>query len=109
MFEGSIVAQRLSKNRKLELMYMCFQYRDWCREIIMGCPDDRREVLQHKKDMVDSCCQIAGAEIASWLHKAVTEPGVTYTSLHSRGMPCGKNYFYKRRRIFFHLLDGLRR
>ena len=99
-----MMSQRLSKYRKFELMYMCFQYRDWCRELSY----QPNEVLQRKKDWVESCCQLAGAEIYQYLLKAVTEPGTTYTSLRSRGMPCGKNYFYKRRRIFFHLLDGLR-
>ena len=96
MFMGGKMAQRISKHRKLELMYMCYQYNDWCRN------GEAR-----KMEIVETCCRRAGGDIYRWLLQAVTEPGITYTTLRMRGMPCGKNYFYKRRRIFFSLLDGM--
>lgn len=99
----------MTKNRRYELMYHCLQYREWQKELTGEIAPERRAGLIEKKTQVEDCCKLAGGAIAPYLLKAVTEPGVTYTSLRSMGMPCGKNYFYKRRRIFYSLLDGLRR
>ena len=52
-------------------------------------------------DRVDKCCEIAGGDIADYIHIAVTQ-GKSYSVLNP---PCGKEYFYKKYREFFWLLD----
>ena len=100
------MSKRLGKHRELELIYYCYQYREWLRELAGDCTKERRELLERDVKMIQDCTNEAGGDIAPFLLKAITEPEATYTSLRMRGMPCGKNYFYKRRRIFYTLLDG---
>lgn len=65
----------------------------------------RRERFSTKVETIRSLAAQAAPEISNWLLLAVTNEGVTYNYLRNRGMPCGKNYFYDRRRKFYYLLS----
>lgn len=51
--------------------------------------------------MIEECCKNAGGDIAKWLFLSVTT-GKSYSTLD---VPCSKEYFYKRYREFFWMLD----
>lgn len=65
----------------------------------------RRGRFSTKVETIRSLAAQAAPEISNWLLLAVTNEGVTYNYLRNRGMPCGKNYFYDRRRKFYYLLS----
>ncbi len=65
----------------------------------------RRERYSSKVENIRTLVYASAPDIFKWLLLAVTNEGVTYNYLHNRGMPCGKNYFYDRRRKFYYLLS----
>ena len=65
----------------------------------------RREQFSTKVETIRALAFQSAPEIGNWLLLAVTNEGATYNYLHNRGMPCGKNYFYERRRKFYYLLS----
>ena len=56
-------------------------------------------------DLINRIAVIAGDDLSAYILQAVTQEGVTYNYLRQRGMPCGKNEFYLRRRRFYYLLS----
>lgn len=61
----------------------------------------RRAELSKKAELVEQCCLEAAPEIYKWLLLAVTNEGVGYDQLAAMGMPCGRAYYYRRRRHFY--------
>lgn len=99
----------MTKYRMYELRYFCMQYGQWLHKIRDAKSTDREKAeCAAKLRLVDESVHEAGAGIAPFLLEAVTHEDVTYNTLRGRGMPCGKNYFYDCRRMFFIILDKKR-
>lgn len=71
--------------------------------------------LLRKMDLVREAAHEADPEIYRWLLEAVTNEGVYYTTLLHGGsrlterigrIPCGRGYFYEKRRKFYYLLSS---
>ena len=66
----------------------------------------RREQLVRNVDLVKQCAKEADAELSEWILLGVTNEGVTYDNLKAlKGIPCGKDMYYDRRRKFYYLLS----
>lgn len=57
--------------------------------------------------MIAKCCKEADESIWTYIFEGVT-CGVSYGVLVTRGIPCGKDYYYDKYRKFFWLLDKVR-
>lgn len=120
----------ISKERYYELLHFCRQYKDYkiqynealsaSRQLLnneIKHMSDSSEVerkaskmyeYSRKIDIIDENLTLAGGDIHYYLFLAVTR-GLSFNNLKtSMNMPCGKNYFYKRYRKFFWLLDQAR-
>lgn len=119
----------ISKYRYNELRYFCMQYPEWKDELryntdtvkskeITDMPMGgerhnqieelaiRRVELQRKCNMIEEAAQEADNAIKDYIIKAVTNDGITFTYLQNiMGIPCGKTYFYEKRRKFYYILD----
>lgn len=115
----------ISKHRYYELKHHCLQYPEWKQEIAKlrtrsliqthsikigknSCLCDKTAdigllsaYMTTLVDRVDECCELAGGDIANYIHEAVTK-GKSYSMLNP---PCGKEYFYKKYREFFWILS----
>ncbi len=113
----------ISKHRYYELKHFCYQYHEWEKaktelKIFPGgifcenVPDPTGEVavklaaLDHKIETVDKSLMDVAPEIYIWLKMCVVD-GKSYNVLVSHGVPCGKEYFYKRYRAFFSRINQL--
>ena len=111
----------ISKHRYYELKYFCYQYHEWEKQkseikIFPGgnfrekVADPTGDVavklagLDYKIEIVDQCLEEVGEGITPWLKKCVVD-GKSYNVLVSDGVPCGKEYFYQRYRLFFSRLN----
>ena len=111
----------ISKNRYYELKYFCYQYPEWVkaktelnffpggnfREKVSDPTGDiavKLAELNRKIRLVEDCLNEVGPEIYIWLKECVV-CGKSYNVLVSSGVPCGKEYFYKRYRAFFSRLN----
>lgn len=115
----------ISKARYYELKWFCRQYHEWekqkinlkifpggkFRENISKTNDKTDRTvdlavelagLEYKIETVDRCINEVGDGIEPWLKKCVTE-GVGYENLYD--IPCSKEYFYKRYKLFFTRLN----
>lgn len=109
----------ISKNRYYELRYFCRQYREWEKEknemkIFPGgnfgenLSDPTGETatklatLNGKMEAVDKCIEEVAPEIGDWLKESVID-GKGYNKLID--IPCSKEYFYIRYRMFFSRLN----
>lgn len=63
----------------------------------------RRKDLSDKCDLIERTVAEADVTIYKWLLEAVTL-GTNYENLSARGMPCGYQYFYDKKRRFYWLL-----
>lgn len=118
----------ISKHRMLELKHFCLQYEEWRQEyvrltVLQGYgyghipgsnrPDPSSKIAMRAAEldgymkMVMKCCKEADKSIWTYIFEAVT-CGLSYGALVSRGIPCGKDYYYERYRKFFWLLDKVR-
>ena len=116
----------ISKHRYLELKHFCLQYPEWKDDLnklnwIGGIGDgrssnvskpvewmvERRDKLLNHMEMVEQCCVASDGDIFEYLIKSVCY-GASYGNLRADGMPCSKDYFYSRYRLFFYLLDRVR-
>lgn len=61
--------------------------------------------LKQNLDLINQLAVIAGEDLSNYILQAVTIEGVTYNYLRQRGMPCSKNEFYLRRRMFYYYLS----
>ena len=99
----------ITKYRFYELRYFCMQYGQWAHKIRDArSTDGEKAECAAKLRLVDESVHEAAPEIAPFLLESVTHEGVSYDTLRGRGMPCGKNYFYDARRMFFIILDRKR-
>ena len=110
-------------------LHFAYQYKKWCEEL-EGLKDtskaitysdmpkgninpdptgelvERREQLVRNKDLVERCAKEADPELYEWIMLGVTNEGITYQSLKEfKGIPCGKDMYYDRRRKFYYLLS----
>ena len=65
----------------------------------------RRLFLESKMHIIEETCRESDKFIWLYLLRGVTEENTTYQKLRNAGMPCGKNYYYDRRRRFYWLLS----
>lgn len=70
----------------------------------------RSSVLRSNIDLIESTALIAGEELTEFILYAVTNEGVTYKYLTGGRcklgrIPCGRNEYYQRRRMFYYLLS----
>lgn len=121
----------ISEHRYYELVHFCRQYNEWNRiyldimntihsDSIIGRKETadiynptlekivRAEKYKNYMDMVRETCMLADEFIHEYLFKAVTE-GRAYPYLKTKlNIPCSRDYYYKRYRKFFWLLDKTR-
>ena len=65
----------------------------------------RAAQLSKDTELIEQTALETDAGIYQYIILAVTEQGVNYEILKAlKGIPCGKNYFYTRRRYFFYQL-----
>lgn len=66
----------------------------------------RSSILSSNIELIERTALIAGRDLAEYLLIGVTVEGETYNHLRMKyGMPCGKNVYYKMRRLFYYLLS----
>lgn len=65
----------------------------------------RRLYLESKMRIVEETSREADKFIWQYILKGVTNENMTYQKLRDSGLPCGKNYYYDRRRRFYWLLS----
>lgn len=119
----------ISRNRFKELYYWCLQYNEWKDELkyktdtakSIGVTDMpiahnngnstqdlaiRRAELERNCRIIEQAVIEADPDIYQYLLKAVTNEGVTYQYLSRvMGMPCGRKFYYERRRKLYWILD----
>lgn len=66
---------------------------------------ERRDELRRKMLKIENAAVDAGGDIAKYILMAVINEDVTFNQLEAKGIPCGKNYFYERRRKYYWLLS----
>ena len=70
----------------------------------------RSSILRSNIDLIENTALIAGQEVAEYILYAVTHEGTTYNYLSGDRcilgrIPCGRNQYYQRRRLFYYLLS----
>lgn len=119
----------ISKHRFYELLHYCLQYNEWKDELKyttdtvksvqitdmphgsgVGDPTNhlatRRAMLSAKCEVVENTAKEADSSLWQYILKDVTEENISYTYLKQiMSIPCGKNYYYDKRRKFFYLLS----
>lgn len=56
--------------------------------------------------MIEEAAKEADESLYKYILKATTEEGITYKYLRTvMNIPCGKNYFYEKRRKFYYILS----
>lgn len=127
----------IPKHRYLELKNFCLQYRDWVRELQdhatdpipsgisydkipggsgTGNPTEQIAIANadfdsagRKIELIEQTAKEADPLLAKYIVWNVTE-GVPYWRLkQANGIPCGKNYFSKKRQKFFWILSNKRK
>ncbi len=120
---------KISKHRFAEIYHFCLQYNEWKDElkyktdtvaspVITDMPTShsndsgvetlaiRREQLEKKCNLIENTAIETDPSICQYILKAVTNEYVTYNYLRTvMGIPCGKNYYYDKRRKFYYLLS----
>lgn len=119
----------ISKHRFYELFHYCLQYNEWKDELNyttdtvksvqitdmphgsgVGDPTNqlatRRAMLSAKCELLENTAKEADSSLWQYILKDVTDENVSYTYLKQiMSIPCGKNYYYDKRRKFFYLLS----
>lgn len=119
----------ISKHRFYELYHYCLQYKEWKDElkfttdsvkgvIITDMPHGsgtgdptsnlaiRRAELFGRCKTIEETAKEADAELWEYLLKGITDENASYTYLRQvMNIPCGKNYYYEKRRKFYYLLS----
>lgn len=60
----------------------------------------KNEELRSMMQPVETCARLVAPEIYGYLMQAVTE-GVSFERLQMQGVPCGRGYFFRRKRLFY--------
>lgn len=119
----------ISRHRFAQLYHFCLQYPEWrdelkyktdnvCSVEITDMPTAhnnesnveklaiRRAQLESKCKLIEQTAMEADPDIYQYLIKAVTCECISYNYLRTyMGIPCGKNYYYDKRRKFYYLLS----
>lgn len=66
----------------------------------------KRAAISADIDLIESTCYEVGADIYKYLLLGVTSYSVGFDTLrrYDEGIPCGKNYYYKKYHQFYYLL-----
>ncbi|MCI8582364.1 MAG: hypothetical protein HFH13_04435 [Dorea sp.] len=119
----------ISKHRFLELYHFCMQYQEWENKLKyekdtvkgMGNMDGihgsggmgsateqlviRRMRLREKCELIEQTAIEADSELYPYIIEGVTKEYASYKYLkQAKGIPCGKDMYYNRRRKFYWLL-----
>lgn len=119
----------ISKHRFLELYHFCMQYQEWRNELklvkdtVKGMVNTdgirrsggigsateqlviRRLKLLEKCELIEQTAIEADPELHQYIIEGVTAEYASYKYLReAKGIPCGKNVYYNRRRKFYWLL-----
>lgn len=119
----------ISKHRFLELYHFCMQYQEWKNELklvkdtVKGMTNTdgirgsggagsateqlviRRLKLLEKCELIEQTAIEADPELYQYIIEGVTAEYASYKYLReAKGIPCGKNVYYNRRRKFYWLL-----
>lgn len=120
---------KISKHRFAEIYHFCMQYNEWRDElkfkndniaspIISDIPSNnsgtksnvenlalRRTSLENKCKLIEQTAIEADPGIYQYILKAVTNEHISYNYLKMiMNIPCGKNYYYEKRKKFYYLL-----
>lgn len=124
MSKKNLKVKDLSKNRYMELKYLCLQFNDMKHElqslnyglkavVVTGMPSShklsnsteeiaiKKMKLMKKIEAIEQSAIEVDVDIYQYILKAVTE-GLPFEYL---AVPCGRRQFYEKRRLFFILLD----
>lgn len=120
---------QISKFRFRELYYFCLQYDEWKEELedkhnplkameysgmpgnaAPGNPTQSKAIicaeLSHKCDLIENAAKRADPELWEFILYAVTHEGATFDSLKiHHNIPCERDRYYMRRRMFYFYLD----
>lgn len=120
--------EKLSKDRYLQLKYFCLQYPEWKQNLKNECStlrgskfNDgvhnkqnvdvvfdlaiRRNSWSQKCKVVESAAKDTDEVLGEYILKAVTE-NLSYTYLQTvLNIPCGKDLYYDKKKMFFEILD----
>lgn len=86
-------SERISPFALLELKYYCYQY-----------PEKIKQGKSTDIALIEQTAMEAGPEIYVYLLRAVTSEKSYLNLKMMQNIPCGKNYFYDRRTLFYYLL-----
>lgn len=123
---NQLKSYNISKHRYMELYYYCMQYNEWLdflksteglnahkdeggrgaqnTSMVENIAIKRAETMQKCK-LVEQTAEETDKALKDYIVAAVTE-GYTYNYLVTvKGMPCGRNLYYKLRRKFYYLLS----
>ena len=120
----------ISGHRFWQLYHFCLQYNEWKDELkfqndtvrsmqisdmpgakTVGNPTEnlaqRRVLLSDQCKLIEDTAKEADPEIWEYILKGVTCENASYNYLRQiMNIPCGKNYYYEKRRKFYFLLSG---
>lgn len=119
----------ISKHKFYELYHFCLQYDEWKDElkyatdtvkskVITDMPQGtgtgdatsdlaiRRAKLSRQCDLLEDTAKEVDSDLWEYIIKGVTDEYASYTYLRNiMNIPCGKNQYYEKRRMFFYLLS----
>lgn len=119
----------ISNNEYMMLYYFCLQYSEWRKELqhikdsvksadpsgsqktnnisdTTGKLAIRRAELEEKCKLIEQTAIEADADLYQYILKGVTDENVTYRHLQvAYGIPCSRNTYYDRRKLFYYLLS----
>lgn len=118
----------LPKHTYLHALHWCLQYKDWAAELAV-LPDTskaitydkervqtsggfdstqeaaiRRAEISEKKELLEKTIEEVDKSIYEYLLLSIGY-GFTEHQLKDKGMPCGHNYFYRRRQQVYYLIS----
>ena len=101
---------QLSKHVFGQAYHFAMQYKEWKTEHyrITHNTNNYDPVIDSRRlflESIEDTCRESDKFIWMYILKGVTEENTTYQRLRARGMPCGRNYYYDRRRRFYWLLS----
>ena len=101
--------EKIKKLKDLRNPLKAQQYSDMPHGSGVGDPTmesaTRAAQLSKDTELIEQTAIETDSGIYQYIVLAVTEPGINYEILKSlKDIPCGREYFYLRRRLFFYLL-----
>jgi hypothetical protein len=65
----------------------------------------RRIGIERKKNLLETTIQAVSPEIYAWMLKGITNRGLTARDLIQQGMPCGRNYYSRKKAQIYYQLS----